>query len=301
MGETVRPLDEKTLEAIAELICGERTPWYREDKGLVSFFQRAGLEYPDPYYLDPDFPWALTAPEHRHIRKQWTLEKLRAHNSSPLEIHKVILRLADPLEYPGKPEVLQNVISKINQVLRPEGLEVYLEGVRPKIREILPAVPISTSVSLEQVALPDFKQLTGNEGLGAILESRWREATICIKNGAPLAATILMGSILEGVLFAFVHKYPREANHASAAPKDKSGSVKSFSEWTLTNLIDVAYECGWIQRDAKEFSHTLKEYRNLVHPRQQFIRKEQPDNDTCRICLEVVWAAINDLVNFTVS
>lgn len=300
MVEMAKPLDEKTLEAIAELICGDSTVRYdREDEDLASFFRRAGLECLDPYYVD--IPWGLTAPERRALRKQWTLERLKEYNSNPSEIGKVIVRLADPFEYPGKPELHQAVVARLNQILSPEGLEVYLEGVKPQIREISPTVPTPTPVNLEQVAFPDFKQLTSNEELGTILESRWKEATICIHRGAPLAAIILMGSILEGVLFAFVHKYPRQANQASAAPKDKSGKVKQFSEWTLSNLIDVAHGCGWIQRDAKEFTHTLREYRNFIHPQEQLARKEQPDVDTCRICLEVVRAAINDLATYAKS
>ena len=297
MAEMVKPLDEKTLEAIAELICGDSiVRYHREDKDLAGFFRRVGLECPDPYYVD--IPWGLTAPEHRALRRQWTLERLKEYNLKPSEIGKVIVRLADPLEYPGNPELHQAIVSTLNQILRPEGLELYLEGVKPKMREIPPVVPTLTPVSLEQVSLPDFKQLTDDEKLATILESRWKEVTVCIHNEAPLAAIILMGSILEGVLFAFVHKYPCQANKASAAPKD-GGKVKPFKEWTLNELINVAYECGWIQRDARDFTHTLREYRNLIHPQKQLPREEQLDVDTCRICLEVVRATINDLATYT--
>lgn len=299
MAETSRPLDEKSLEALAELICGHRTPWHREDEDLAGFFRRAGLECPDDFEVS-FFDLPMPQGAYFRLRKQWTKKKLEGYNIEPSAIRKVILRLADPREYAGKPrEVFFSVISELNQILSLEGLRVSLDGVNPKIQETSPTLPCPTRVSIEKVSLPDFMQLTGDPNLSTILESRWKEAITCIESGAPLAAIILMGSILEGVLFAFVHKYPGKANQASAAPKDKFGNVKQFSEWTLSNLIDAAHECGWIQRDAKEFTHTLKQYRNLIHPREQLVRKEQPDIDTCRICLEVVRAAFNDLITFT--
>ncbi|ABB15610.1 hypothetical protein [Carboxydothermus hydrogenoformans] len=283
MDKTLKPLDEKTLEALAELICGDSTEWYRKGWELPDFFRRAGLNCPA---------------HDGSTRKWWTLERLKDYNLNPANIQKVIKRLADPREYPQNPELVKEVIGKLNKILCVEGLEVYLEGVKPQIREIAPIVPTPTIVTTEEIVLPDFKQLTGDENLGEILEKRWEEAIICIKNGASLAAIILMGSILEGLLYAFVHKYPHEANKASGAPKDKSGKVKHFNDWTLSNLINVAHECGWIQRDAKDFTHILREYRNLIHPREQLSRQEHPDIDTCRICLEVIRAAINDLAIF---
>ncbi len=307
MAETARLLDEKTLEALAKLICGgvpcgnSFLPT-RRDEDIAGFFRRAGVECPEPWGLHPEsIPWGLSAPEFHSLRKQWTSERLMKYNSAPSEIGKVITRLADPREYSGKPELHRAVVAKLNRILLPEGLEIYFEGVKPKIREIPPALPTFAPVSSEQTAVPHFKQLTEDEKLGAILENRWKEAIICMNKGAPLAAIILMGSVLEGALFAFLHKYPQQANQAKAAPKDESGKVKKFNEWSLSNLIDVACECGWIQRDAKDFAHTLREYRNLIHPREQLVRGEQPDVDTCRICLEVARAAVNDLVDFVKS
>jgi hypothetical protein len=45
----------------------------------------------------------------------------------------------------------------------------------------------------------------------------------------------------------------------------------------------------------KKFSHSLREFRNLIHPYQQMIVKTFPDKDTCEISWLVVQAAANDL------
>jgi hypothetical protein len=86
------------------------------------------------------------------------------------------------------------------------------------------------------------------------------------------------------------------ANQSKAAPRDKMGSVKLIHDWSLSALIDVAHEVGWLQGDVKRFSHALRESRNIVHPYVQRISKDRPDGDTCRICWQVVRAAVADLL-----
>lgn len=60
-------------------------------------------------------------------------------------------------------------------------------------------------------------------------------------------------------------------------------------------MIDVAHELGWLGVDVKRFSHSLREFRNLVHPYQQLKEGVIPDEDTCKISWQVVRASINDL------
>jgi hypothetical protein len=280
----MKSLDESTLEALAELICGDDGPFYRKGWQLPRFFRNAGLNCPD---------------HDGSTRKWWTLDRLREYNEDPLKIRQVIQRLANPKEYVGQADIVNKVINQLNQILAVEGQRVSLDGIAPKIIEISPTIPEpGTTKDLFAIPIPDFDRLVTDPSLASILESRWREVTKCIEAGAHLAAIILMGSILEGVLLAITTAYPKQANQAPAAPKDVSGKVKRFGEWTLSNLIDVAHDCGWLQTDAKKFSHVLREYRNLVHPWEQRARDEVPDEDTCRICWEVVRAAMNDIQNF---
>lgn len=113
---------------------------------------------------------------------------------------------------------------------------------------------------------------------------------------AYLAATIIMGSMLEGMLLAVLQKFPREGNTCKAAPIDpRTSKVKYFADWSLSDMINVAHEAGWIDLDVKKFSHSLREFRNLIHPYQQMVVKAFPDKDTCEISWLVVQAAANDL------
>lgn len=128
-----------------------------------------------------------------------------------------------------------------------------------------------------------------------ILESRLTEANQCLQGNSPLAVIFLCGSILEGILLGFALQKPREFNQASNSPKDKSGKVKLFHEWSLSEFIDVACELGFLKLDVKKFSHGLRDFRNYIHPYQQMASKFQPDKHTAEICLQVLKAALASL------
>jgi hypothetical protein len=150
--------------------------------------------------------------------------------------------------------------------------------------EIVPSAP------------PDFDLITQDSALTEILTSRWWEIQKCLNSEAYLSAIILMGSLLEGVLLAVVHKNPKQANQANASPKNEHGKAEPFHKWSLNDLIAVSHECGWIEQDVKDFSIVLRDYRNMVHPWHQRAKGFHPDKDTARICWEVVNAALNDFV-----
>lgn len=173
----------------------------------------------------------------------------------------------------------------------------FIEGLlpedSPQRKKLLRLVGIAKVIPEKP---PDFYALVQDSRLAEILENRWIEIQKCISSGAHIAAIILMGSLLEGMLLSAITQNPKQANQAAGAPKDvKTGKVKPFGEWTLNDLINVAYECGWLQRDIKDFSHELRDYRNMVHPWHQRTKNFHPDEDTCRICWEVIRAAIADL------
>lgn len=131
--------------------------------------------------------------------------------------------------------------------------------------------------------------------LVAILESRLKEINVSIQKGASLASVILSGSVLEGILLGAALSDPRKFNQANSSPKDKSGTAKPFHEWTLGGFIDVAYEVGLLKIDVKKFSHSLRDFRNYIHPYEQMASGFNPDQHTAKICLQVLKAAIADL------
>ena len=278
------PVDRQTLSAIADLICGDdaaRHPVRRSGSELTRFFERAGL------------------PRFRHdgsTRKWWTLEAVSA--CSEAELEGVIKRLAHPKEYTGDGAQADQALGELNRVLIVEGLKVERSGIEPTIRKVVPdvAAPPKKEPELKPLPPPDFLALGLEPGVGELLAERWREAQRCLDAKAYLAGTIMMGSLLEGLLLGVALCFPKEANQASAAPRDTTTSkVRQFHAWTLSEMIDVAHALGWIDLDVSRFSHALRDFRNLIHPYQQLASKTAPDEDTCKISWLVVQAAVNDL------
>jgi hypothetical protein len=129
-----------------------------------------------------------------------------------------------------------------------------------------------------------------------ILNGRLVEVQKGIKNESPLSVVILCGSVLEGILLGIALKNMKEFNQSPSSPKDKdSGKVLPFQDWTLSSFIDVAYSIGMLGLDVRKFSHSLRDFRNYIHPFLQMSSGFSPDIDTAKISWQVLQAAISDL------
>ena len=215
----------------------------------------------------------------------------------PNELEAVLLRIANPKEYNGDQQLVRIAINSLNHLLRLEGLCVRLNGITP----IIEKVPIDFSVEdrttqdLQPLPPPDFLKLRLEPGIGELLGHRWTEAQLCVESKAYLAGLVMMGSLLEGMILGVIQKNPQIANQARSAPKDSGGKTKPFWDWSLSQMIDVAHEVRWIDLDVKRFSHSLRQFRNLIHPYEQLSTGAHPDEDTYKISWLVVQAATNDL------
>lgn len=281
-------LDNTTLEAIAETICGAgegsgggySAPGpYRTKTQICEFFRRAGVS-----------PQGMSS-----TRKWFVLESLQAINGT-VHLDSVLKRLASPKEYRGDSAITDAVIRHLNQILQVEGLEIVMVGINPEIRECRATASAPKPKEAPLEAPPDFERLIQDSSLAEILMFRWTEAQRCFRADAHLSSVVMMGSVLEGVLLHKAEHNMKIACQAKVAPKDKSGAVRPVHEWSLSALIDVAHEVGWLQGDVKRFSHALRESRNIVHPYVQRLSNDRPDGDTCRICWQVVRAAIADIL-----
>jgi hypothetical protein len=284
MALEMKTLDNTTLEGLAELICGDGEPYYRKGWELPIFFRNAGLDCPN---------------HDGSTRKWWTLARLKEYNIfNPVDIEKVVKRITDPKEHKGDSEMTNKVLNRLNEILSVEGLKVEIVGVSPIIREITPALVKKKKETSLVFPIPNFSIIVDDSSLDEILKSRWKETVKCIESEAYLSGIIMMGSILEGILLSVIHQHPLKANQAKSSPKDKQGKVKKFEEWTLSDMIDVAHELEYIKGDVRQFSHALRDYRNMVHPWYQRAKGDSPDEDSCKICWQVVCAAVNDLICF---
>ena len=141
-----------------------------------------------------------------------------------------------------------------------------------------------------------IKKLNIDSVVTEVLERRISEISKNIKGGASLSAIIMCGSVLEGILLGVATSKMREFNTSSCSPKNNdTGKVKPFNEWTLSNFIDTAHNIGLLGLDVKKYSHSLRDFRNYIHPYQQMASGFDPDIDTAKISWQVLKAAISDL------
>lgn len=129
----------------------------------------------------------------------------------------------------------------------------------------------------------------------SVISQRLKEIETSLNSGASLAVIFLCGSTLEGLLLHIATKNPQKFNVSNSAPKDKDGKVEQLHKWTLDSLINVSYECGFIKLDIKKYSHTLKDFRNFIHPREQALQNFNPDKHTAEISWKVLQATIANL------
>jgi hypothetical protein len=116
---------------------------------------------------------------------------------------------------------------------------------------------------------PDFSVLISDAEMQAILARRWDECTKCVSSKTPLAATVMMGGLLEALLLARINQLSDKSKvfKAKSAPKDKkAGNPLPLNEWGLKDYIDVAHELGWISQTEKDLGNVLRDYRNYIHP-----------------------------------
>ena len=146
-----------------------------------------------------------------------------------------------------------------------------------------------------EFAIPHIHKLPIEPQVMPIVEARLNEAHAALNAGAYLSVIFLCGSVLEAVLLGAAQQTPASFNQASSTPKRTDNSPKRFPDWSLAQLIDVAYEVGVLKLDVKKFSHGLRDFRNYIHPYQQLVSGFTPDEHTAKVCFQVLKAALASL------
>src|SRR5882762_2261700 len=96
----------------------------------------------------------------------------------------------------------------------------------------------SPKIGATEDAPPTFATLIPDPKMQDILVRRWDECVTCLRAPAPLAATVMMGGLLEGLLLARINREPNQQPVFTAknAPKDKkTGNPLSLKDWGLKN------------------------------------------------------------------
>lgn len=255
-------LSPKTLEKL-RLLINEETE-YRSGPQLVRFFNRIGFN--DNY--GQGFP----------SRWVYTDEKLQLINGTS-KLEQCIKMVFNPANFIENIQDLDDFIEGFNKYLTFDKWKTFRKGAELQFKkldkvEIDEPSPNFQNDTEDQFLSREFSNLSvetiGLEGMvSTIIEDRIKEIEKCYSSGAYLSVIIIAGSTLEGILLGLAIKYPRQFNTAKSSPKDNSGKVRPFHEWSLSAFIDVAHELNLVQYDIQKFSHTLRDFRNYIHPFHQ--------------------------------
>jgi len=279
-------LTPKSLEKL-RLLINEETE-YRSGPQLVQFFNTLGFN--DSY--GQGFP----------SRWMFSDEKLKAINGSP-ELDKCIRSVLSPANFIGRISELDKHIAEFNKYLAFDKWKITRSGAEigfTKLQKIEIDDPSEASDNEDEFLKREFADVSvdkiGLEGVvSEILEQRIKEIERCFPAAAYLSVILLAGSTLEGLLLGLAVKHPKQFNLSKSSPKDSSGKVKSFHDWSLSAFIDVARDLGLIQYDTHKFSHSLRDFRNYIHPFEQMSSGFSPREHTAKICLQVLKAAIHEI------
>jgi hypothetical protein len=160
------------------------------------------------------------------------------------------------------------------------------------LRSYVATAPLPTALPDKAQAtddVPHFATLVADTQMQAILNRRWNEVQQCCGATAYMAATVMMGGLLESLLLARINASPNKAAVFTAqhAPRAKSGTVLMLNDWKLVHMVEVAYELGWITKCAKDLGHVLREFRNYIHPHKEHTDGIQISSDDASMFWEV--------------
>ncbi|OWU68767.1 hypothetical protein [Phaeobacter sp. 22II1-1F12B] len=245
------------------------------DASYGEFFKRHGINIHGPKYQ------TYGTSKAKKMRAFWEQE-------SDQVVGKVLSEMMDSYEADGElngRDVDQPVLEKAR------GITNRLLGKRGKPPEALN----EESFLDREFSIPNVGKLPIDAPVVPIVEARLKEARVAIKAGASLSVIFLCGSVLEAVLLGAAQQSPARFNTAKASPRNDSGDVRRFHEWSLAQFIDVASELGMLKPDVKKFGHGLRDFRNFIHPYQQLASGFAPDQHTAKVCFQVLKAALADV------
>lgn len=133
-------------------------------------------------------------------------------------------------------------------------------------------------------------EFISNEGLRKIIERDYQEIQRGIISGNWKSTIILSGGAIETILLDVIQKDPATALSSSKAP-----SETDLNKWDLNDLIEVSLDTKLVTSHLASLSHTVRGYRNLVHPGVELRKGLKIEPEEAKIALQVLNILIREL------
>jgi len=281
-------ISSKTSEKLRDLI--NEVTEYRSGPNLVKFFNALGFNHS----YGQGFP----------SRWKYTDDCLEKINGTP-RLDKCIKEVFNPVNFISRIDELDRYIADFNQYLAFDKWEVVRNEAEINFKklqkvELKENMVKSSSLSESDFLSREFSGFTISDlgldlNVTEVLNKRIDEIEKTYNSAAYLSTILIAGSTLEGVFLGLASSYPQAFNTVKSSPKNRDGKVQPFHDWNLAAFIDVAKDLELIQLDTYKFSHTLRDFRNYIHPYQQMSSGFTPREHTAKICLQVLKATITEI------
>lgn len=283
-------ISSKTSEKLRNLI-NEETE-YRSGPKLVKFFNTLGFNHS----YGQGFP----------SRWKYTDDCLDTINGTP-RLDKCIKEIFNPINFISRIDELDRFIAEFNQYLAFDKWRVIRNGAEITFEKLHKVELNDDNLQSSNLSESDFlnREFSGftisdlglDINVTEVLNKRIEEIEKTYNSAAYLSTILIAGSTLEGVFLGLASSYPRAFNTVKSSPKGRDGKVQPFHDWNLAAFINVAKDLELIQLDTYKFSHTLRDFRNYIHPYQQMLSSFTPREHTAKICLQVLKAAITEMTS----
>lgn len=167
---------------------------------------------------------------------------------------------------------------------RYEGILVHISRNLSKLN-----VRVDQQDSTPVTVSKTFDFVTDDE-LRKILERDYQELQRGIVNGNWKSSIIISGGSIEAILLDLLMRNAAAATSSSKAPRESE-----LNKWDLNSLIEVSVEEKLINSGVATLSHSVREYRNLIHPGVEIRKGLKVEPEEAKIAMNVLDMLIREL------
>lgn len=163
-------------------------------------------------------------------------------------------------------------------------------GIRAHIGRNLAILKVRTENLAETPVLVEKSfDFIADKSIRSILQRDYNEVQKNMISNNWKSAIILSGGSIEAILLDLIQNNVDLAKSSGKAPKESS-----LLRWDLNNLIDVAVDVGLVGAEVAKLTHSIREYRNLIHPGLEVRSKLKVEPEEANIAVNVLNIIIRD-------
>jgi hypothetical protein len=139
-------------------------------------------------------------------------------------------------------------------------------------------------------------QLVADKGLSKLLNRDIETAVRCLFNDLEKPCLIMCGGIIEGILYERLASKPKtQRDIAYRKVRTGTTTLKQFSNYTLSDFIDVGVELEVIEKTTGKMGHGVRDYRNYIHPQKEAKQKHPISMRDARMACDFVFKLLEEL------